>query len=43
MIKVRDFIFQHLVEKYDIHHCFLVTGVGAIHLNESIGHTKGLT
>lgn len=43
MIKVSDFIFQHLVEKYDIHHCFLVTGGGAMHLNDSIGHTKGLT
>ena len=43
MIKVSDFIFKHLVEKHDIHHCFLVTGGGAMHLNDSIGHTKGLT
>lgn len=43
MIKVSDFIFQHLVEKYNIHHCFMVTGGGAMHLNDSIGHTKGLT
>lgn len=43
MIKVSDFIFQHLVEKHDIRHCFLVTGGGAMHLNDSIGHTKGLT
>lgn len=43
MIKVSDFIFQYLVEKYQIHHCFLVTGGGAMHLNDSIGHTKGLT
>ncbi len=42
MIKVSDFIFQHLVEKYGIKHCFLVTGGGAMHLNDSIGHTKGL-
>lgn len=42
MIKVSDFIFQHLVEKYGIRHCFLVTGGGAMHLNDSIGHTKGL-
>ena len=42
MIKVSDFIFQHLVEKYGIEHCFLVTGGGAMHLNDSIGHTKGL-
>ena len=43
MIKVSDFIFQHLVEKHNIEHCFLVTGGGAMHLNDSIGHTKGLT
>ena len=43
MIKVSDFIFQHLVEKHNIKHCFLVTGGGAMHLNDSIGHTKGLT
>jgi len=42
MIKVSDFIFQHLVEKHGIKHCFLVTGGGAMHLNDSIGHTKGL-
>ena len=42
MIKVSDFIFQYLVEKYGIKHCFLVTGGGAMHLNDSIGHTKGL-
>ena len=42
MIKVSDFIFQYLVEEYGIHHCFLVTGGGAMHLNDSIGHTKGL-
>lgn len=43
MIKVSDFIFQHLVENHNIHHCFLVTGGGAMHLNDSIGHTRGLT
>ena len=43
MIKISDFIFQHLVEKHNIQHCFLVTGGGAMHLNDSIGHTKGLT
>lgn len=43
MIKVSDFIFQHLVRKHNIHHCFLVTGGGAMHLNDSIGHTEGLT
>ncbi len=43
MIKVSDFIFKYLVEKYQIHHVFLVTGGGAMHLNDSIGHTAGLT
>lgn len=43
MIKISDFIFQHLVDKHGIKHCFLVTGGGAMHLNDSIGHTKGLT
>lgn len=42
MIKVSDLIFQHLVEKHNIQHCFLVTGGGAMHLNDSIGHTSGL-
>ena len=42
MIKVSDFIFKYLVEHYQIHHCFLVTGGGAMHLNDSIGHTEGL-
>ncbi len=43
MVKVSDFIFKHLVEKHGIKHCFLVTGGGAMHLNDSVGHTKGLT
>jgi acetolactate synthase-1/2/3 large subunit len=42
MIKVSDFIFRYLVEKYGIRYCFLVTGGGAMHLDDSIGHTKGL-
>lgn len=43
MIKVSDFIFKYLHEKYDINHVFLVTGGGAMHLNDSIGHTEGLS
>lgn len=43
MIKVSNFIFRHLVEKHGIEHCFLVTGGGAMHLNDAIGHTEGLT
>ncbi|MBR1395856.1 MAG: thiamine pyrophosphate-binding protein [Prevotella sp.] len=42
MIKVSDFIFQHLVTRHHIRHCFLVTGGGAMHLDDSIGHTIGL-
>ena len=37
MIKVSDYIFQHLVQHYGIRHCFLVTGGGAMHLNDSLG------
>ncbi|MCF0244075.1 MAG: thiamine pyrophosphate-binding protein [Bacteroidaceae bacterium] len=43
MIKVSDFVFQHLVDRHNIKHCFLVTGGGAMHLNDSIGHTEGLS
>jgi acetolactate synthase-1/2/3 large subunit len=43
MIKLSDYIFDYLVERYHIRHVFLVTGGGAMHLNDSIGHTKGLT
>ena len=43
MIKVSDFIFQHLVHTHSINHCFLGTGGGAMHLNDSIGHTPGLS
>ena len=43
MIKLSDFIFKHLVEQHHIRHCFMVTGGGAMHLNNSIGHTKGLS
>lgn len=43
MIKVSDFIFKHLVEKHRIQHVFFIPGGGAMHLNDSLGHTKGLT
>jgi len=42
MKKVSDFIFEYLVSRYGIQHVFLVTGGGAMHLNDSIGHTEGL-
>lgn len=43
MMKVSDYVFKYLKEKYQIHHVFLVTGGGAMHLNDSIGHTEGVT
>jgi acetolactate synthase-1/2/3 large subunit len=43
MIKVSDYIFNHLVERHGVEHVFLVTGGGAMHLNDSIGHTEGLS
>jgi acetolactate synthase-1/2/3 large subunit len=43
MKKVSDLVFEHLVEKHGISHCFFIPGGGAMHLNDSLGHTKGLT
>jgi acetolactate synthase-1/2/3 large subunit len=43
MIKTSDFIFKYLVEKYNIKDAFLIVGGGAMHLNDSIGKTKGLS
>ena len=40
-IKVSDFIAKHIVEK-GITHQFTVTGGGAMFLNDSFGHQKGL-
>ncbi len=39
--KVSDFIADYLVE-YGIKNVFTVTGGGAMHLNDSFGHNKGL-
>lgn len=41
MIKVSDFIVKHLVEK-GIQHVFMITGGGAMHLNDSFGKTPGM-
>ena len=38
-IKVSDYIAKFLVSK-NIKNCFMVTGGGAMHLNDSIGHCK---
>lgn len=40
-IKVSDYISEFLV-KNNISHVFTVTGGGAMHLNDSLGHQKGL-
>ena len=42
MIKVSDYIAQALVWR-GISHIFLVTGGGAMHLNDAIGRCAGLT
>jgi acetolactate synthase-1/2/3 large subunit len=42
MKKVSNFIFEHLVKKHGIEHCFFIPGGGAMHLNDALGHTEGL-
>lgn len=42
-VKVSDLIFRRLVERHGVRRCFLVTGGGAMHLDDSIGHTPGLS
>lgn len=41
-IKVSQYIADFLV-KNDITHCFMVTGGGAMHLDDAIGHKEGIT
>ena len=41
-IKLSDYIAKFLVDN-DIEHVFTVTGGGAMHLNDSLGHNQGLT
>lgn len=36
MIKLSDYIFKYLAD-YGVHHVFMLTGGGAMHLNDSIG------
>jgi len=40
MIKVSDYIIQRLAYIYKVRHIFMVTGGGAMHLNDSIGKCK---
>lgn len=41
MIKLSDYIIQRLRE-WDVTQIFMVTGGGAIHLDDSIGNAEGL-
>ncbi len=38
MIKLSDYISKYLREKYEITNFFMVSGGGAMHLNDSLGH-----
>lgn len=40
-IRLADYVAQFLIE-YDITDCFTVVGGGAMHLNDALGHAKGL-
>ena len=40
MVKVSDFIFEYLYAQYSVEQVFLVTGGGAMHLNDAIGRNK---
>lgn len=40
-VKVSDYIAQFMVE-HGVEHVFTVTGGGAMHLNDSLGHKQGL-
>lgn len=40
MVKVSDFIFEYLYAQYGVEQVFLVTGGGAMHLNDAIGRNK---
>ncbi|MCR9011313.1 thiamine pyrophosphate-binding protein [Gabonibacter chumensis] len=42
MMRVSDYIFKRLVEKYRVEHVFMITGGGAMHLNDAIGRCAGL-
>lgn len=42
MIKLSDYLMAFLVEK-GVHHLFMVTGGGIMHLQDSAGRTEGLT
>lgn len=41
-VRLADYVAQFLVDN-DVTHCFTVTGGGAMHLNDALGHKDGLT
>ena len=41
-VKLSSYVSQFLVD-HGITHAFTVTGGGAMHLNDSLGHQEGLT
>jgi len=42
MIKISDYIIQRLHKVYGVDHIFMISGGGAMHLNDSIGKCMGL-
>ena len=43
MIKVSDYIAKYLKQKYNIKHIFMLSGGGAMHLNDSFGRETSYT
>ena len=41
-VKVADYIARRLVERHGVSHVFLITGGGAMHLNDAMGKQAGL-
>ena len=41
MVKVSDYIAKYLAQ-YGVHHVFMVTGGGAMHLNDAVGREERL-
>jgi len=43
LVKLSDYIAERLKSEYGVKYIFMITGAGAMHLNDSFGTTKGLT
>lgn len=41
-IRVADFIARRLVKKHGVSHVFLITGGGAMHINDALAREAGL-